>query len=82
MRPSKFHSGGLKVMLLAPSVKVVTRFRTSTLTSHDDKPNVRSKSGKLKENISFPATTVGYILLCTVQNKITSVHVSLGCQAI
>lgn len=35
-------------MLLAPSVKVVTRLRTSPLISRDDKPNVRSKSGKLK----------------------------------
>ena len=38
-------------MLLAPSVKVVTRLRTSPLISRDDKPNVRSKSGKLEKNM-------------------------------
>lgn len=38
-------------MLLAPSVKVVTRLRTSPLISRDDKPNVRSKSGKLRKNV-------------------------------
>jgi hypothetical protein len=37
-------------MLLAPSVKVVTRLLTSPLTSREDKPNVRSKSGKLRKN--------------------------------
>jgi len=37
-------------MLLAPRVKVVTRLRTSPLTSCDDKPNVLNKSGKLEQN--------------------------------
>jgi len=65
MRPSKLHSGGLKVMLLAPRVKVVTRLRTSPLTSRDDKPNVLSKSGKLEQN--------AYIILSnntTITNKV------------
>jgi hypothetical protein len=53
-------------MLLAPSVKVVTRLRTSPLISREDKPNVRSKSGKLRKN----ADCYSYIVLCTVQNKI------------
>jgi hypothetical protein len=51
IRPRQLHSGGLKVMLLAPRVKVVTRLRTSPLTSHDVKPNVLSKSGKLEQNM-------------------------------